>query len=246
MQGYRVGERVVGNPVAGAYAEYIAVEPAYVRKIPDGVSFLEAAGARVMFLVAWFGLRQEAGVKPGDTVLVHSGGSVLGAGAIQVAKHAGARVFATCGSDEKCRKAKEIGADEAINYTTQDFLAEVRRLTDGRGVDVVWEPLGADIYVKSLGILAPGGVLLSVGRAAGPVPEPAPEPPPGRRIAGFTLYTVMPPHGNGLDELVKVLELVQQKQFQVVIDKVFPLSQAKEAHRYVEDRKNFGKVMLVP
>ena len=244
-QAYQPGQRVVANPGSGSYAEYALVRPSVARPIPDGISSVEAAAVPVVFLTAWFALRQEAGLKSGETALIQSGGSGVGIAAIQIAKHVGARVITTAGSDDKCAKARDLGADEAIDYSAVDFAQEVMRLTGGRGVDVVLESVGADVYGKSLGVLAPGGRLVSVGRSAGPIPDPPPAPPEGRTATGFSLYSLMPPRGSGLDELKTIFDLVLQKKLQVVVDRTFPLAQAAEAHRYLAARRNFGKVVLV-
>ena len=243
--GFQPGQRVVANAGFGGYAEYTAVRASVVRAVPDGITSIEAAAVPVVFLTSWFAMLEDGGLKSGDTVLVQSGGSGVGIAAIQIARHVGAHVITTAGSDEKCVKAKELGAEHAINYSTSDFAVEVMRLTNGRGVDLVLESVGADVYGKSLQVLASGGRLISIGRSGGPIPDPEPVPPAGRTAARFTLYDHMPPKGKGLDELHTIFNLILDDSLKVVVDRTFPLSQAREAQRYLAERRNFGKVVLV-
>ncbi len=243
--GFQPGQRVVANAGTGGYAEYAAVRASVVRTVPEGISAVEASAVPVAFLTAWFGMLEDGGLKSGDTVLIQSGGSGVGIAAIQIARHVGAHAITTAGSDEKCAKARDLGAEHAINYSTTDFVAEVMRITNGKGVNVVLESVGADVYGKSLQALAPGGRLISIGRSGGPVPDPAPQPPEGRTASGFTLYSHMPPRGKGLDELHTIFDLILDGSLKVVIDKTFPLAQAGDAHRYLAERRNFGKVALV-
>ncbi|MBI2886912.1 MAG: zinc-binding dehydrogenase [Chloroflexi bacterium] len=245
VQGFQVGQRVVANPGSGGYAEYAAVRASVARPVPEGIELARAAAVPVAFLTAWFALHQEAGMQAGDRVLIHAGGSGVGIAAIQIAKHAGARVLITAGSDEKCMKAHNLGADDTINYAQRDFVREVQRLTGGRGVDIVLDTVGAAYYERSLGILAPGGRLVNVGRSAGSVPDPPPPPPEGRRAGFFSLASVTPPRGNGLETLSTLFDLMLKGGLRVILARTLPLAEAAEAHRYLEERRAFGKVVLV-
>ena len=246
VQGFRVGERVVAHPVLGGYAEYAVAKPAFARPIPDGVDAAVAAAMPTVFLTAWFGLMEEAGLKSSERVLVQAGSSGVGVAAIQIARRAGAWVATTAGSDQKTRRLAELGADEAINYAEVDFRDEVRRLTEGRGVDVVLEMVGGEVYTKSLDVLAPGGRLVSIGGAAGPPPDPPPALTEGRRAVRFSITNYLNARPEAFTMLDTMLGLVRDGTFQVVIDRRFPLAEARAAQRYLEGREHFGKIVLVP
>lgn len=244
VSGFREGQRVVAQTGLGGYAEYAVANASVVRPIPDGIDFATAAAVPTIFLTAWFALTEDGKLKSGDRVLIQAGGSGVGVAAIQVAKHLGARVFTTAGSDEKCRRLGALGADEVINYTTQDFRSEVMRLTDGRGVDVVLEMIGGDVYGKSLEILASGARLVSIGGAAGPIPDPPPVLREGRKATRFSITNHLNAHPEDFKQLDTVLILVEQGKFKVPIDRVFTLSEARAAQRRLEGREHFGKIVL--
>ena len=180
VPGFHVGERVVAQPGLGGYAEYAVAKASQTRPVPDGVDSVLAAAMPTVFLTSWFALVEDAKMKSADKVLIQAGGSGVGIAAIQIAKHGGARVITTAGTDEKCSRLRELGADETINYTINDFRQEVHRLTAGRGVDMVLEMVGGEVYNKSLEVLAPGGRLVSIGGAVGPIPDTPPALAEGR------------------------------------------------------------------
>jgi NADPH2:quinone reductase len=152
---YRIGERVVAYPSLGGYAEYAVAKTSEVRHVPDGVTSAQAAATPTVFLTAWFGLLTDGNLKAGEWLLVQGGSSGVGNAAIQIAKHLGAKVVTTSGSEEKCRRLRQLGADVTIDVSENDFLPEVMRVTNNRGVDVVLEMIGGDVYQKSLQALAP-------------------------------------------------------------------------------------------
>ncbi|MBI4529679.1 MAG: zinc-binding dehydrogenase [Deltaproteobacteria bacterium] len=244
VRDFRAGERVVAQPGLGGYAEYAVTNTSYARPLPEGVDFVPASAMPTIFLTSWFGLVEEGGMKPGDRVLIQAGSSGVGIAAIQIAKHVGTWVVTTTGSDEKCRRLREVGADEAVNYISKDFKEEVSHLTGGKGVDIVLEMIGGDVYTKSLEILSPGGRLVSIGGAFGPIPDPAPPLSDGRRASRFSITTYLSAHPEAFKQMDLFLELVRQKQFQVVIDRTFPLAEARAAQRYLEGRDHFGKIVL--
>lgn len=244
----RPGDLVVALLSGGGYAEKVVTHVAGTVPVPPGVDLKTAAGVPVVYLTVWFPLCFDPGVKAGETILVQSGASGVGIAAIQVAKHLGARVFATAGSDAKVERLREQGVDLAINYTTQDFLPLVMEATGGRGVDFVLESVGGDVFTKSVSALAPGGRLSIVGNSSG-----APEVTPDERLVAERGLTVkrfgLPseiPTGGTRRELPKVLDLVAQGVLQPVIDRTFPLAEAEAAHAHLADRRNFGKVLLIP
>ncbi len=233
--------RVLGTKEDGTYAEYVRLPAVNVVPIPDGLDFAEAAAVPLVFLTAWHMLVTLAKVQQSETVLVHGAGSGVGSAAIQIAKHAGARVIATAGSDAKLAKAKGLGADELINYSSSDFVPEIKRLTERRGVDVVFEHVGGNVFEKSITILAKGGRLVTCGSTA-------------EYFANLDLRYVFSRHQTiygswmgGKPELIKVMNFFDKKsatRFQPVVDIAFPLAQAVQAHLRMEERRNFGKIVL--
>ena len=241
---FKVGQRVIGYPSLGGYAEYAIANTAEVRPVPDGVTSAQAAAVPTVFLTAWFGVLTDGNLKSGEWLLVQGGSSGVGTAAIQIAKHLGAKVIATTSSEEKARRLRELGADVTIDVSQNDFLAEVMRVTDNRGVDVVLEMIGGDVYQKSLQALAPGGRLFSIGGAFGSIPDAPPTLTEGRKATRFSITNYLKAKPEDFKQLDEILKLVQQKKFQVPIDKSFPLAQTREAQRYLQGREHFGKVML--
>jgi NADPH:quinone reductase len=241
---FRAGERVVGYPSLGGYAEYAVAKVAEVRPVPDSVTAAQAAALPTASLTAWFGLKTDGALKSGDWLLIQGGSSGVGVAAIQIAKHLGAQVIATSGSEVKCRRLRQLGADVTVDVSENDFLSEVMRVTDNRGVDVVLEMIGGDVYQKSLQALAPGGRLFSIGGAFGAVPDPPPALTDGRKATRFSITNYLKTKPEDFKELDIILKLVQEKKFDAGIGKTFPLAETRAAQRYLEGRDHFGKVML--
>lgn len=241
---YKAGDRVVAYTGFGGYAEYAAAKTAEVRPVPDGVSSAQAAALPTVYLTAWFGLTTDGNLKKGEWLLVQGGSSGVGVAAIQIAKHLGAKVITTSGSEEKCRRLRQLGADVTIDVSQDDFVPEVRRVTDKRGADVVLEMIGGEVYQKSLAVLAPGGRLFSIGGAFGAIPDPPPALSDGRKATRFSITNYLKAKPEDFRQLDTILKLVQEKKFQVVVGKTFPLAETRAAQRYLEGREHFGKVML--
>jgi NADPH:quinone reductase len=241
---YRVGQRVVGYPSLGGYAEYAVAKTSEVRPIPDGVTSAQAAAIPTVCLTAWFGLLTDGNLKAGEWLLVQGGSSGVGNAAIQMARHLDARVIATSGSEEKCRRLRQLGADVTIDASQTDFLPEVLRVTNTRGVDVVLEMIGGEVFQKSLQALAPGGRLVSIGGAFGAIPDPLPTLSDERKATRFSITNYFKAKPEDFKQLDEILKLVQEKKLQVVIGKSFPLSETRAAQRYLEGREHFGKVIL--
>jgi NADPH2:quinone reductase len=286
VQGFKVGQRVVAYTGKGGYAEYALAKPSETLPIPDGVDSVTAAALPTAFLTAWFALMIDGKLKAGDWVLVQAGSSGVGTAAIQIAKHAAAKVIASSSSDDKCKRLRQLGADVAIDYTKQGFVADVMRITrpaqnrdraefyqerrnpdvsEGvdvlhswgitlaarrrpfpmeRGVDVVLEMIGGDMYHKSLQVLARGGRLVSLGGAFGAVPEPPPSLADGRKASRFSITNHLKAKPEDFRELANLLKLVKEKELQVIIDRSFPLAEARAAQRHLQGRGHFGKVVL--
>jgi NADPH:quinone reductase len=241
---FKAGERVVAYPSLGGYAEHAVAKTTEVRPLPDGITFAQAAATPTVFLTAWFGLLTDGNLKSGEWLLAQGGSSGVGTAAIQIAKHFGAKVIATTGSEEKARRLRKLGADVTIDVSQNDFLPEVMRVTDNRGVDVVLEMIGGEVYQKSLQALAPGGRLFSIGGAFGAIPDSPPNLAEGRKATRFSITNYLKAKPEDFQKLDEILKLVAEKKFQVPIDKSFPLAQTREAQRYLEGRGHFGKVML--
>ena len=241
---YNVGQRVVGYPSLGGYAEYAVAKVSEVRPVPDGVTAAQAAALPTATLTAWFGLKTDGALKSGEWLLIHGGSSGVGVAAIQIAKHLGAKVIATSGSEVKCRRLRQLGADVTIDVSENDFLVELMRVTDKRGVDVVLEMIGGEVYQKSLQALAPGGRLVSIGGAFGAVPDPPPVLTEGRKATRFSITNYLKTKPEDFKELDIILKLVQEKKFDAGIGKTFPLAETGAAQKYLEGREHFGKVML--
>jgi NADPH2:quinone reductase len=230
------------------YAEYALAPATQVIPLPEGVSFEQGAAFPVQVLTAWHMLHTSHRTESGQTVLVHSAAGGVGIVAVQIAKAAGARVFGTVSSPSKVALVKEYGADEVINYVSDDFAAEANRLTGGRGVDLILDAIGATTMEKGLTCLAPFGHLILYGRSGGP-----PEPlnlfrlfEKSTKVSGFVLYTVTAVPDvmrRGIEESFK---LIASGKLKLVIGKTFPLAEAAAAHKFMESRQSTGKLILIP
>jgi NADPH2:quinone reductase len=241
---FKIGQRVVAYPSLGGYAEYAVAKSSEVRPVPDGVTSAQAAAVPTVFFTAWFGLLTDGNLKAGEWLLVQSGSSGVGTAAIQIGKHLGAKVATTSGSEVKCRRLRQLGADVTIDVAENDFLPEIMRVTSNRGADVVLEMIGGEVYQKSLQALAPGGRLVSIGGAFGALPDTPPTLTEGRKATRFSITNYLKSKPEDFKQLDEILKLVEQKKFQVIIDKSFPLAETRAAQRYLEGRDHFGKVML--
>lgn len=232
--------KILGFQVDGGYAEYVKVPARNVLPLPKNLSFVEAAAVPLVFLTAWHMLMTRAGLRAGETVLVHAAGSGIGSAAIQIAKLAGARVITTVGKDAKVAKAKRLGADEVINYKKVDFSDGVKQLTDGRGVDVVFEHIGPTTWPGNLKALAKGGRMVVCGATSGPdVALPV-------RYLYVKELQISGCYMGSRKELLEVLRLVEGGRLKPMVDRTYPLRHAAAAHRQMESRNVFGKIVLIP
>jgi NADPH:quinone reductase-like Zn-dependent oxidoreductase len=229
-----------GVMVDGGYAEYVRSPEMNIVPIPGDLSFDEAAAVPLVFLTAWHMLFTRAGLKPGEDVLVIGAGSGVGMAAIQIAKLAGARVIATAGADWKLEKARELGADEVINHSQQSIAEEVRRLTAKRGVDIVFEHVGAAVWEDCFESLATYGRLVTCGTTSGP------EVKLNLQILCGRQRSILGSFMGGKSELTEALKLIAQRKLIAVIDSAFPLKDAAEAQKKMEGRELFGKILLHP
>ena len=232
--------RILGENAQGGYAEYIVVPDVNLAPYPERLDFPNAAAAILPFLTAWQMVVHKARVAAGDTVLVQGAGSGVGVAAVQIAKLFGARVIATASSAAKLERAKQLGADVGIDYTTQDFVAETRALTDKRGVDVVIEHVGGETFTKSVRAVRNGGRIVTCGATAGF------NPAIDLRQIFFRQVEVLGSTMGSKADLLAVLEHVAAGRLKPVIHAVLPLADAAAAHGILERREAFGKVVLEP
>ena len=241
------GDRVAYAMARGSYAEYAVVPSAQLVKIPGELDFKTAAAAMLQGMTAHYLTHSTYPLKSGDTCLVHAAAGGAGGLIVQMAKMLGARVFGTVSTPEKARVARQAGVDEAILYTEQDFAAEAKRLTSGRGVDVVYDSVGKTTFEQSLNALRPRGTLALFGASSGAVP---PFDPAILNARG-SLFLTRPSLGHYVltrEELLwragDVLRWVLDGQLKVRIDRTYPLADAAAAHRDLEGRQTSGKLLL--
>jgi NADPH:quinone reductase-like Zn-dependent oxidoreductase len=203
------------------------------------LSWEEAASLPLVTVTAWHMLWTRAQVQPGETVLVHAAGSGVGSIGIQIAKLRGARVIATAGSDEKLEKARELGADEVVNYTRADWPKEVRRLTGKVGVDVVFEHTGAETWPGSLQSLKKNGRLVTCGATSGH------DARTDLRQVFYRHLSLLGSFMGSKAELLEAMKFVESGAIRAVVDRSLPLADARRAHQLMEDRAQFGKLVLV-
>jgi NADPH2:quinone reductase len=243
------GDRVAYGMCRGAYAEYAVVPAWQLIKVPLGVAFELAASAMLQGMTAHYLTHSTFPLKPGDTALVHAAAGGTGLLIVQMAKLRGARVIGTTSTPEKAARAKAAGADEVILYTEQDFQEETRRLTGGRGVDVVYDSVGASTWEKSLDSLRPRGMMVTFGNASGPVPEFLPLVLSQKGALFLTRPTLFHYCTNREEVLARandILGWIAEGKLDISIYKTYPLAQAAEAHQDLEGRKSSGKLLLQP
>lgn len=249
VRGWAPGDRAMALLAGGGYAEDVAVPAPCALRVPEPFSWEEAAAFPEVFLTVFLNVFQLGALAEGGSLLVHGGGSGIGTASIQLAKAAHARIFVTAGSDEKCARCLELGADAAINYrTTPDFAAETKRLTAGRGVDVVLDSIGAPYLARNLASLAVGGRLVLIGLMGGAKTEIALGDLLVRRLSviGSTLRTRPVAEKGAIVAglLARFGREIEAGGLRPVVDRVLPLGQAGDAHRLVKASEHFGKVVL--
>ena len=222
----------------GGYAEYVKAPAANLIPIPDHIGFVEAAAFPLTFLTAWHMLAGRAALRAGETALVLAAGSGVGQAAIQIAKLLGAQVIATAGGEQKLARARTLGADEVVDHYEQDIAAEARRLTGGRGVDVVVEHVGEATWEKSVRSLARGGRLVTCGATTGPAG------PIDLRVLFTRQISLLGSYMGGKAELVEVSRFFFEGRLRPAVDVTFPLRDAAKAHARLERREQFGKIVL--
>ncbi len=245
----RPGDRVAYAMQQGSYAEYAIVPAWKLVPVPDEIDGRSAAAVMLQGMTAHYLTHSTYPLQPGDTALVHAAAGGVGLLLVQLAKRRGARVIGTVSTEEKARLAREMGADEVILYTQADFEAEVRRLTQGRGVDVVYDSVGRATFDKSLNCLRPRGYLVLYGQSSGAVPPLDPQV----LNAKGSLFLTRPSLGHYAatrEELLgragDLFRWMAAGELVVRVDQTYPLAEAAAAHRYMEGRQTRGKVLLIP
>ena len=249
VTGIEPGQPVVATMGHGSHAEVVSVPAGSVWVVPDGVSLREAAGVPIEFGTAHDCLFEFGGLTAGETVLVQAGASGVGLAAVQLAKRAGATVIATSSSDERLARLADFGLDHPINYATADVAATVAEITGGKGVDLVVDSVGGSTLEGSVRALAYRGRISWVGRAGREArpPDISPIMQKNASIHGVFLGAEMATDpGRTHPMIAGLLARVAAGDLTVVIDREFPLAEAAEAHRWVEGRNAFGRVLLVP
>jgi len=247
-EGWQVGDRVFGLLAGGGYAQQAAVHPQMLIRLPDGWSFAEGAAVPEAWLTAFSNLFLEGDLKSGETVMLHAGASGVGTAGIQMAREAGAVVYVTAGSQAKLEACRELGASLALNYKTQDFFEAVMHATDGKGVDLILDPVGAAYLNRNLNLLKVNGRLVNIGLLGGSTAELNLGTVLGKslRIIGTRLRAR--PLAQKIFITQKFKErfwpLLEDGRLKPVIDKVLPIAEAQAAHAYVRQNRNIGKVIL--
>ena len=231
---------ILGETRDGGLAEYVCVPAQNLFPKPERLTFADAAALSLSFLTAWHMLVGRAELREGETVLVHAGGSGVGSCAVQIAKYLGARVIATAGTERKRALASELGADETINYRDEDFVARVKDLTGRRGVDVVFEHVGGEVFERSMRCLAWAGRLVTCGATTGI------DARINLRHIFFKSQSILGSTMGSRQEFGHLVSLYEQGHFRAVVDRTVPMARIADAQRAMEAREVFGKVVITP
>jgi putative PIG3 family NAD(P)H quinone oxidoreductase len=249
VSGWGVGDRVCALLTGGGYAEKVVVPTGQLLPVPENVDLVEAAGLPETVCTVWSNVFMAAGLRPGETLLVHGGASGIGTTAIQLAKSLGATVLVTVGSKEKAERCVELGADAAINYKDEDFVERVRELTDGHGADVILDIMGASYLARNVDALAVSGRLVNIGMQGGSKGELDLGTLMRKRAAVLATTLRARPLAEKAAIVAAVREhvwpLLASGALKVVVDRKVPLADATHAHRAVEASDHVGKVLLV-
>ncbi len=242
---FQVGQPIVARST-GSHAEYAIAETFTTWPCPEGLNMQEAGAIPVASLTAYHILKSLHPLDPGDTVLIQSAASGVGTVLVQLCRIWGLKSIATASTEAKLELARSLGADETINYATQDFEAEVMRLTDGKGVQLALEAVGGEVTEKSMKCLAPLGMLVNYGRASNqPASLPLADFRETRAASGFSLPTTFLKYDNKA-AMAEILQLMADDKLRLVVDQVLPLAEAARAHAHLSNRGAMGKVILLP
>ena len=249
VKSLKPGDRVAYTNVLGSYAEYAAVPADRLIKIPDRLKDQEAAAAMLQGTTAHYLVFSTYPLKKGETALIHAAAGGVGLLLVQMAKNLGARVIGTAGSEQKVQLARHAGAEEVINYNQQDFEAETKRITDGKGVHVVYDGVGKSTFDKDLNVMRPRGYVVLFGGASGPVPPFDPIKLSQKGSLFLTRPTLL--HYTSTREELEwratdVFKMIIEGKLKLRIEHIYKLEEAQQAHRDLEARKTTGKLLLIP
>ncbi len=247
VTGLEIGDPVMGPPLGGGYAEKSLVQAHKALRIPEGMSFEQAAGFPIVYQTSWFALNERGELQPGETLLVLGGASGVGIAAIEIGKAMGARVLAAASSAEKRALCEKHGAEAAVDYTQDEWFKEVKQLTGGRGADAIYDPVGGDAFDLATKCIAPDGRLLVVGFASGRIPSLA-----ANRLLLKNFAAVGVFWGRHADEHpeyaqqahAKLADLFRKGKLDPPVDRTFPLEQAPAALQEISNRRVVGKLVL--
>ena len=246
---FRIGDRVAWSGTLGSYADYVAAPEDHLVPVPASIADQQAAAAMMHGLTAHYLVNDAHKLKAGETALIHAAAGGVGLLVVQMAHAIGARVIGTASSDAKAQLAREAGADEVIVFTKHDFETEVTRLTDGKGVDVVYDGVGKDTFEKNLNVMRLRGMLVLYGMSSGPVPpvDPAKLSEKGSLyMARTTLAHFTATRDELLARTGALFRMIDEGKLKVRVAKTYPLAEAPLAHRDMESRAQAGKLLLVP
>jgi len=245
---WSVGDRVCALTVGGGYAEYCPAPAAHCLPIPKGLDLVQAASLPETTFTVWTNVFERAALQPSETLLVHGGSSGIGVAAIQMAANLGSPVAVTAGSAEKCAACRSLGADLAVNYRTDDFVAAVRDFTGGKGVDVILDMVGGDYVARNMEALAIEGRLVNIAFLGGSRVDLDLRPIMSKRLAitGSTLRPISAERKAAIAAALRerIWPLIEAGRIKPVVHATFPLAQAAEAHRLMESSAHIGKIML--
>ncbi|WAR44247.1 NAD(P)H-quinone oxidoreductase [Methylomonas rapida] len=248
VKNFRAGDAVCALVTGGGYAEYCLASASCCLPIPDGFSLTEAAALPETFFTVWSNVFERGRLAPGETLLVHGGGSGIGTTAIQLAQAFGNKVYVTAGSADKCQRCLALGADAAIDYRQQDFVESIHHLTEGKGVDVILDMIGGDYFPRNLKCLATDGRLLQIAIQNGMKNEINLWAIMAKRltVTGSTLRTRDDAFKANIARQLrdKVWPLLEAGKIRPVIDSIFPLADAEHAHARMASNQHFGKIIL--
>jgi NADPH2:quinone reductase len=245
----RVGDRVAWSGTLGSYAEYVGAPEDHLVPVPASITDEQAGAVMMHGLTAHYLVNDAHKLKAGETALVHAAAGGVGLLLVQMAHALGARVIGTASSDDKAQLAREAGADEVVVFTKQDFEAEVKRLTGGKGVDVVYDGVGKATFEKNLNVMRLRGMLVLYGMSSGPVPpvDPAKLSEKGSLyMARTTLAHFTATREELLARTSALFAMISEGKLKLLIAKTYPLAEAPQAHRDMEARKIAGKLLLIP
>jgi len=245
--GLEPGQRVMARANDGAFAEYAIADPSACFPVPDGMMDVDAAAFVMTYQTSYFGLKIRANLQSGEVLLVHGGAGGVGTAAIQIGKAMGATVIATAGSDRKCAVCRDIGADHVINYSSEDFVERVKTLTDGRGADVIYDPVGGDVFDKSTKCIAWNGRILVIGFASGRIPEIKTNRILLKNMSVVGLfwgnYRIHEPER--IPEAQEALyKMYEEETIKPVVYRAYPFEELPDALGALESREAYGKVVV--